>query len=73
MPESGAEGVVIAQGGAYGGWSVYATGGKLAYAYNLLGIETTIRRTRTTRCRPATRSCESTSPTTAAASARVGR
>jgi arylsulfatase len=42
VPESGAEGVVIAQGGAYGGWSVYATGGRLAYAYNLLGIETTI-------------------------------
>ena len=42
VPESGAEGVVIAQGGAYGGWSVNATGGKLAYASNLLGIETTI-------------------------------
>ena len=42
VPQSGAEGVVIAQGGAYGGWSVYATGGRLAYAYNLLGIETTI-------------------------------
>ena len=42
VPESGAEGVLIAQGGAYGGWSVYATGGRLAYAYNLLGIDTTI-------------------------------
>ena len=42
VPESGAEGVLIAQGGAYGGWSVYATGGQLAYAYNLLGIDTTI-------------------------------
>ena len=31
-------GVVIAQGGAYGGWSFYAHEGRLAFAYNLLGI-----------------------------------
>ena len=35
-------GVIIAQGGAYGGWSVYAHEGKLRYAYNLLGLETYI-------------------------------
>ena len=35
---------VIAQGGAYGGWSVYATDGRLKYSYNLLGIETYIVR-----------------------------
>ena len=28
MPETGADGVVIAQGGAYGGWSVYAHDGQ---------------------------------------------
>ena len=35
----GAEGVIIAQGGTYGGWSVYTTGGRLAYCYNVLGLE----------------------------------
>jgi len=32
-------GVVIAQGGAYGGWSFYAHDGRLKLAYNLLGIQ----------------------------------
>jgi arylsulfatase len=44
VPEEGANGVVIAQGGAYGGWSLYTVGGKLAFAYNLLGIQTDIVR-----------------------------
>jgi arylsulfatase A-like enzyme len=35
----GAEGVIIAQGGNIGGWSLYAKGGKLKYCYNLLGIQ----------------------------------
>jgi hypothetical protein len=39
VPASGAEGVILAQGGAYGGWSVYAKGGKLKYCYNFLGLE----------------------------------
>ena len=30
VPDGGAEGVIIAQGGTYGGWSVYTTGGRLA-------------------------------------------
>jgi arylsulfatase len=38
VPKSGAEGVIIAQGGNIGGWSFYAKGGKLKYCYNLLGI-----------------------------------
>lgn len=38
VPTGGAEGVIIAQGGGFGGWSVYATGGLLRFAYNLLGI-----------------------------------
>jgi arylsulfatase A-like enzyme len=38
VPESGAEGVIIAQGGNIGGWSLYAKYGKLKYCYNLLGI-----------------------------------
>ena len=34
-----AEGVIIAQGGNIGGWSLYCKGGKLKYCYNLLGIK----------------------------------
>ena len=41
VPESGAEGVIIAQGGSVNGWSLYAKEGKLKYCYNLLGIELT--------------------------------
>ncbi len=39
VPESGAEGVIIAQGGAFAGWSLYAKGGKPVYCYNLLGLQ----------------------------------
>ncbi len=39
VPDGGAEGVIIAQGGNIGGWSLYASGGKLKYCYNLLGIQ----------------------------------
>jgi arylsulfatase len=39
VPASGAEGVIIAQGGNIGGWVLYAKGGKLKYCYNLLGIQ----------------------------------
>ena len=38
VPASGAEGVIVAQGGNIGGWSLYAKAGKLKYCYNLLGI-----------------------------------
>ncbi len=33
-----ASGVIIAQGGRFGGWSLYAKEGKLRFAYNVLGI-----------------------------------
>jgi hypothetical protein len=36
--EVGAGGVLIAQGGAFAGWSLYAQGGKPVYCYNLLGL-----------------------------------
>jgi arylsulfatase len=39
VPKTGAEGVIIAQGGNIGGWSLYAKGGKLKYCYNLLGVQ----------------------------------
>jgi hypothetical protein len=38
VPESGADGVIIAQGGAFGGWALYAKNGKPAYCYNFAGI-----------------------------------
>ena len=40
VPETGAEGVIIAQGGAFGGWSLYAKGGKAKFAYSFFGLET---------------------------------
>ena len=39
VPQSGVEGVIIAQGSNIGGWSLYAKSGKLKYCYNLLGIQ----------------------------------
>ena len=33
-----AQGVLIAQGGAFGGWSLYAQAGRAKFAYNVLGI-----------------------------------
>jgi arylsulfatase A-like enzyme len=39
VPTTGAEGVIVAQGGNIGGWSLYAKGGKLKYCYNFLGIQ----------------------------------
>ncbi|MGP0098333.1 MAG: arylsulfatase [Terriglobales bacterium] len=39
VPATPAEGVIVAQGGNIGGWSLYAKGGKLKYCYNLLGIQ----------------------------------
>ena len=38
VPETPANGVIIAQGGAFGGWTMYARDGQLAYCYNLFGI-----------------------------------
>ncbi len=38
VPDSGAEGVIIAQGANIGGWSLYAKDGKLKYCYNVGGI-----------------------------------
>jgi arylsulfatase len=34
-----ANGVIVAQGGAFGGWAVYATEGRPAYCYNLFGLQ----------------------------------
>jgi hypothetical protein len=39
VPEVGAEGVIVAQGGAFGGWSLYLIEGRPAYCYNLFGLQ----------------------------------
>ncbi len=37
VPPGGAQGVIVAQGGAFGGWSLYAKDGILTYCYNCFG------------------------------------
>jgi arylsulfatase len=39
IPQGGANGVIIAQGGRFGGWSLYMKNGKPVYVYNFLGLE----------------------------------
>jgi hypothetical protein len=39
VPDGGAEGVIVAQGGAFGGWSMYLKDGRPAYCYNLFGLQ----------------------------------
>ncbi len=38
IPAGGANGVIIAQGGQFGGWSLYLKDGKPAYSYNFVGL-----------------------------------
>jgi arylsulfatase len=38
-PEGGAEGVIVAQGGAFGGWVLYVEDGRLKYCHNFLGLQ----------------------------------
>ena len=38
VPDGGAEGTIIAQGGRFGGWSLYAIDGTAKFVYNVLGI-----------------------------------
>jgi hypothetical protein len=39
VPDGGADGVIIAQGGRFGGWSLYVKDGKAKFHYNVLGIK----------------------------------
>jgi len=39
IPEEGANGVILVQGGRFGGWCLYMKDGKPAYTYNYLGLE----------------------------------
>ena len=38
VPEGGANGEIVAQGGSLGGWTLYVTDGRPAYCYNLFGL-----------------------------------
>ncbi|HEY1317340.1 MAG TPA: arylsulfatase [Gaiella sp.] len=39
VADEGADGVIISQGGAYAGWSLYLDGGRPTYCYNLFGLQ----------------------------------
>ena len=39
IPKGGAKGVIIAQAGRFGGWSLYLKDGKPTYTYNFLGLK----------------------------------
>jgi arylsulfatase A-like enzyme len=41
VPAAGANGTIIAQGGRFGGWSLYVKNGVPAYDYNFLGLQRT--------------------------------
>jgi len=45
IPEKGASGVIIAQGGTHAGWSLYVKDDQPRFAYNYLGTVTTIAAT----------------------------
>jgi arylsulfatase len=38
IPQGGANGVILAQGGRFGGWSLYLKDGKPTFCYNFLGL-----------------------------------
>ena len=72
VPETGAEGVIVAQGGVTGGLSLYVKDGKPKYCYNFFGLERYYVEG-TEAIPPGTTRCGWSSPTTAAGSARAGR
>jgi len=41
VPQGGAQGAIIVQGGRFGGWALYVQDGKPGYDYNFLGLERT--------------------------------
>ena len=65
--------MIIAQGGAFGGWTLYAHEGKPAYCYNLFGLQQFKVYGEAADPRRASTRSASSSPTTAAGSARAGR
>ena len=39
IPKGGANGVILAQAGRFGGWSLYLRNGKPTYTYTFLGLQ----------------------------------
>jgi arylsulfatase A-like enzyme len=39
IPEGGGDGVIIAQAGRFGGWSLYMKGGRVCHVHNFAGLE----------------------------------
>ncbi|HEY2791957.1 MAG TPA: hypothetical protein VGJ28_06360, partial [Micromonosporaceae bacterium] len=39
VPDGGGNGVIVAQGGTFGGWCFYLHEGQLRYCSNLLGLK----------------------------------
>jgi arylsulfatase len=39
VPDAEADGVIVAQGGAFGGWVLYTRGGRLKYCHNFIGLQ----------------------------------
>ncbi len=39
FPDGNKDGVIVTQGGKFGGWSFYVQEGRLKYCYNLLGVQ----------------------------------
>ena len=39
VPAAGADGPIVAQGGRFGGWGLYATGSRPVFVYNVLGLQ----------------------------------
>ena len=72
VPESGANGVIVTQGGSVGGWTLYAHEGRLKYCYNFFGIEYYIVTADDADSRRASIRCGWSSPTTAADLAKGG-
>ncbi len=71
VPAGGANGVILCQGGRFGGWSLYVKDGKPAYTYNFFGSSGVHGQRQRARSRRARRRSSSISPTTATAAARA--
>ena len=64
VPDAKASGVIIAQAGYFGGWTLYMKDGKVHHEYNWFALErTNIASTHRARARASTRSSTSSSPT----------
>lgn len=46
VEKGNSDGVILAQGGRFGGWAMYVKDGYLTFAYNYLGLDTTIIKAR---------------------------